>query len=137
MCINLEFLWMFDAISHKWVQWTSEISSLVWEEKFHINKQPCTILWILIKHCSYSQTRNITSLLAFATKHSSVFSNASFKASLGSISRFLFLARWQWRWVAEKLEASTPLWPSYTAKNAWLLKPLSKENKISYQDINR
>ena len=35
----------------------------------------------------------LTSLLAFATKHSSVFSNASFKANVGSVSMFLFLAR--------------------------------------------
>ena len=45
-------LWVFNSISHEWVQRTSEISSRTREEIFHIYKQPCIYVYMHI--CIYA-----------------------------------------------------------------------------------
>jgi len=41
------YLRVFKSISHEWAQRTSEISIWTREDKFHISKQPCNILFII------------------------------------------------------------------------------------------
>ena len=38
---------VFNSIAQEWAQRTSEMLSETREEKFHINKQPCIILFII------------------------------------------------------------------------------------------
>ena len=42
---DMKFLFKFWKIFHEWVQWTSEIFFSTREEKFHISKQPCNVLF--------------------------------------------------------------------------------------------
>ena len=41
------YLWVFNSISHEWAQWMSEISSRTREDKIHIHKRACNILFII------------------------------------------------------------------------------------------